>query len=66
MSALVESIEPVAAEAGENPRATAEDVALLSIAISLKRIADAVAGDNQNSGLVDMLREIDRTLNSSR
>jgi hypothetical protein len=37
-----------------------EAAALISIAISLKRLADQLAGDNQRSGLVDAIYDAAR------
>lgn len=37
-----------------------ESSSLLSIAISLKRIADAIHGDQGGFGILDFLAEIDR------
>lgn len=45
-------------EAGKRPRPPGESEVQLSIAISLRRIADAVCGDDQNTGIHCAILEI--------
>lgn len=42
MSPLKAALEPLAGEMGDHPKCSLEDAAILSAAISLKRIADAL------------------------
>lgn len=54
--------EPAAeAVAKDNPRIPLPEIAQASIAISLKRLADHLAGTDQRSGIVDALYESRRS-----
>ena len=53
-----EEHSPLAGKLEPETRAMRSDVALYSIAISLKRIADAIDGDPQNTGMKHAMAEM--------
>ena len=61
---LFAAVEPLAAAAARNPEMTVEETSVLSIAISLKRIADAAEamGGGGQSGLENLAWHLGHSL----